>query len=467
MMARLILCIFLVLFLPVSFAVAQATVEKSTIPFESVDKWIEARIFEIDFPGADSNYNALTAASDGKIYVGMNTHNTSLSCRFYSVDPKTDEVKLVAKIADVLGEDPVKQLPQGKIHTPMYEHKGKLWFATHTSFYDGPLPGVNTEGRITYQGGHLMTYDLKTGEFEDLGKIFANEGIITLNLDRENEIMYGLTWPSGLFISYDITTKDLRYWGAVQQRGEWGQHPFEWDRICRTLGIDPEGYVYGSTMDGAVWRCDPSDPRRVQTIEGLDLSRLPFSQSAEETLKGDFQNNWRVIEWNPLTKSFWGIHFECSTLFEFKPKENYIRALAELRPQAYQGMPRNPEISQLGFTIGPKNTVFYLAHGPALEMKDRPEVQSNLYLLTYNIDTGQLTNHGPILSANKRRVYFSESIAIAPDNHIYTAAWVEVIDPDRIRELYAARKGGAPVETEALVYEMALVQLPTWQQFVK
>ncbi|NOY57572.1 MAG: hypothetical protein GXO75_01385 [Calditrichaeota bacterium] len=129
-------------------------------------------------------------------------------------------------------------------------------------------------------------------------------------------------------------------------------------------------------------------------------------------------------------------------------------------------MPRNPEISQLGFTIGPKNTIFYLANGPAVEIKGRRNTQSSLYLLTYNIDEKKLINHGPIFSTDNRRVFFSESIAIGADDHIYTVAWVEVTDPERARSLNSARVKGAPAETQNIVYEMLLVRLPQWQNFV-
>ncbi len=253
---------------------------------------------------------------------------------------------------EVAGEDITREISQGKIHTRLFEHDGKLWFATHTSFYQGGLPGTDYGDKRPHPGGHFMNYDLRTGRFTDLARIFPNEGIISMTIDRPNLILYGLTWPSGILVSYDVKKNDLRYWGAVQQRGELGAHPWEWDRICRTPGIDPEGNVYGSTMDGQLWKYDRTKNRRVSYIDGLDLSKVPFAQSSKETLKGDFHHNWRTIEWNPRTNSFWGMHFECSTLFEFDPAKNFIRAVSELRPKGLLGSVRNPMISQLGFTIG-------------------------------------------------------------------------------------------------------------------
>jgi len=137
-------------------------------------------------------------------------------------------------------------------------------------------------------------------------------------------------------------------------------------------------------------------------------------------------------------------------------------------------MPRNPEKSQLGFMIGPQNTIFYLAHGPAVTVQGRPSLQCSLYLLTYDIDKASLTNHGPIFSRDGRRLFFSENIAIGPDDHIYTVAWVEVPDAKQEETVYY-RFGSAtnqveaapfgPEETVNARYQILLARLPKWQTF--
>lgn len=444
-------------------------VQFKTVPFESLKKYITCELFDPNFLQGDCNYHCLISASDGKIYFSLGTHNTDYACRFYSFEPKTEKITLIAELDKVVGEDAKKEYSQGKIHTRLSEYKGKIWFATHTSFYnwDAALPGTEYGCKKNFKGGRFMNYDLKTGKFTDLARIFPGEGVLSIALDRKNEIIYGLTWPSAIFVSYDIKTDDLRYWGAVQSRGEWGHHPWEWDRVCRTLAIDPAGHIYGSTMDGLIWKYERTKARPISYIKGLDLSRAAFSQSAEETNKGDFLNIWRTIEWNPNTNSFWGLHYHCTVLFEFDPAVNYIRAVAELRHEAYFGMPKNPERSQLGFMIGPKNTIFYLAHCPAVVLKDREPVQSALNLITYEIDKDKYADHGPILSPGKRRAFFAESIAIGPDDHIYTIAWVEIADLKRREELKDVRKYSTAAETEMTTYEMMLVRLPKWQTFIQ
>ncbi len=441
-----------------------AVVKKSTVRLSDCKETVIADLFQPDFPVGDSNYNALLATSDGKIHFVVNTHNTAYGCRYFIFDPKTEQITLAGKLDEILKEPAKTHVPQGKVHVPLFEHKGKVWFATHTAFYHGELPEMNTGKRAPYSGGHFMSYDLKTGRFTDLAAVTSGEGIITMAIDKTREVLYGLTWPSGLLFTYNLATKELRCWGAVQGRGEWGQHPWDWDRICRRLAVAPSGEVYGSAMDGRIWKFDPAQYNPVTFLDGLDLSRIPASQSSEQTAKGDFENNWRAIEWNPATNTFFGILWDTTALFEFSPSANYLRSLGELRHEAYAGMPRNPESSQLGFMLGPDGRIFYLGHGPAVEIEGRPPVQSGLYLFTYDPKTGAKVNHGPVLSRDGRRVFFTESIAIGSDDHIYTVAWVEVVEPTQRKKLAEARAYG-PAETQQMVYEMLLVRLPKWQEF--
>ncbi len=445
-----------------------AEVVKKTFPLADIKGRVPCEFFQPDFPQGDSNYHSLAAASDGKLYFSIDTHNTDYACRFYSFDPATELVTQIAALDAPVGEDARKEISQGKIHVPFYEHNGKLYFSTHLSFYAEGLPGYDAKGKPLYQGGHFMAYALKSGAFEDLARILPDEGLITMILDKEREVLYGLSWPSALLISYELKTGDLHSWGAVQGRGEWGHLPHEWDRVCRTLALEPNGNLYGSTMDGQIWRFQPGlRPRPFQYIEGLDLSRLVFSQSAAETKKGEFQHNWRVLEWNPATKSFFGVQWETTALFEFAPEKEYLHALCDFRHDAYKGMPRNPEISQLGFIIAPdNNTILYLANGPAATIPGRPDVQSGIYLLSYDIAEGAMTNHGLVIGRDDRRPFFTESLTIGADGHLYSVAWTEVIDSAR-RDTIAKARAFGPEETERMVYEVQLIRLPKWEKFAK
>ena len=248
------------------------TVEKKTVTLDEVERTILCEVFSPDFPNGDCNYHNLIAASDGFLYFTLGTHAPGYATRFYRFDPKTEEMSLVAEVDKAIGEDAEKVISEGKIHTRFFEDDGKLWFASHTSFYEGGLPGLDYGGKKPHQGGRFMSYDLGSGEFQSLANVLPSEGIISMTLDREHDILYGITWPSGLLMSYSIPNDDLRTWGAVQNRGEWGHHPWDWDRICRTLAIDPEGLCV--RLDHG-WR--DLEIRSRQRIGGSAPSRVSIS----------------------------------------------------------------------------------------------------------------------------------------------------------------------------------------------
>lgn len=432
---------------------------------------ISVDVIDPGYLQGDSNYHGITAASDGRIYFAVNTHHPYSSARLYRFDPDNQQIEMLGDITEILGIDPTMEIPHGKIHTPLIEHDGYLYFATHTSQYEGNLPDMSPDdGRVPFQGGHFMRYSLASGQFEDLVPLhLPNEGIISMALDPNSSTLYGLTWPTGLLISFQLDERLVHNWGAVQERGEWGQLPEEWDFICRRLAMDPEGNLFGSTDSGRIWRFEKGLQRPVHYLDNVSLDRVPAVQDEGfvfENAPHFYWRNWRTILWNPNTQSFWGLHGGSSQLFEFLPKEGEVRSVFPMRVKGTTSGQRNPFRSQLGLMLGPENTLFYLAHGPSRHIVDRRDVDTSVHLLTYNIDSGEFIDHGALVAPGNRRVFFTESIEIGPDDHIYSVAWVETTDPNRMTEILSARKNAAPEETDEVLYEMLLVRLPVWQSFI-
>ncbi len=425
---------------------------------------LAVEVFDPGFLVGDSSYHAVTEASDGRVYFSIGTHQPLHSTQLFRFDPESEQTELVADLSAVVGIDPTREVPHGKVHTPLIEHDGALYFATHTSTYVGTLPDVQpADGRTPYQGGHFMRLVLATGEVEAVAASgLPNEGIITMAVDPASDLLYGLTWPSGILLAYDLNTAQMHNWGAVQGRGEWGQLGEDWDFICRSFGVDEQGLVYGSTNTGRIWKLDHRADRPLQHYQQLDLDAVPAVQSEAFTITDEvhfFWRNWRTISWNPATESFWGIHGGSSQLFEFSPEQGTLRSVARLLPTGVEVGRRNPWRTQLGFHIGPDNTLYYLAHGPPQDVPGRPPVRASVHLLTYQIDSGQLTDHGILTSADGRRVFFTESLEVSEDGDLYTVAWVETVDPERQREVQTARGAVAPDETTDIIYEMQLVRL--------
>jgi len=426
---------------------------------------ITVELFDTGFLEGDCNYHSITAASNGWIYFTVGTHQLATSAKIFRFDPATSLMEEVADVSAALGVDPTKQVPHGKVHTPLFEHEGWLYFATHTSVYEGSLPDASpNDGREPYAGGHFMRLSLNNNDIEDLAGVgLPNEGLITMAMGHEGRWLYGLTWPSGLLIGYDRETDQLRSWGAVQDRGEWGQLGTTWDFICRKLAVDDQGMLYGSDREGRIWRMDPSEQRAVTYLENIDLDRVPPLQSETFIIEPEphyYWRNWRTILWNEETASFWGLHGGSTQLFEFNPGDQTLRSISPLVPSMVSPDPRNPWRTQLGFTLGPDQTLFYLAHGPPEEIEGRRAVRASVHLLSYDIEEGERLEHGTLVGPNGERVFFTESLEMAANGDLYTVAWVETLDPERMKVVQTARGEAAPDETTETIYEIKLVRIP-------
>ncbi|MEX0326500.1 MAG: hypothetical protein AB3N33_10470 [Puniceicoccaceae bacterium] len=438
----------------------------------SVSAEVPVRLFNPEYLEGDCSYHSLTAASDGMIYFTIGTHHEQSAARIYRYNPSDESIDEIGDLTKILGDDPSRQILHGKIHTPLIEDEGYLYFSTHTSSYDGNLPNMRpADGRAPYPGGFLMRYELASGTYEKLAQLqLPNEGIITLTMDTSSDTLYALTWPTGLLLSYNLEEGLLLNWGAVQERGEWGQLPGEWSFICRRLAMDSAGNLFGSTDTGRVWKFVKGQQRPVEYLPGLNVADVAPSQEGGFELLAEphyFWFNWRTILWNPNTASFWGLQGGSTQLFEFTPENLSLRSVHSLRPTTVSAdSRRNPFRTQLGLTLGPDNTLAYLAHAPGIENDDREPLATSVHLVTYAIGSGKFKDHGPLLASSDARVFFAESLELGLDGHLYTVAWVESTDPAKREAVQKARGKAAPKETEEVIYEIQLVQLPKWDDLM-
>ena len=113
----------------------------------------------------DGQWQGTIVASDGNVYFGGGSHNLELGAALFRYEPKSGKVAILKEnITTACGEDPRKTPPQGKIHSPVVEHDGWIYFGTHPANY-------TEQGRKAYPGAHLVGYQLSTGRFRDYGEI--------------------------------------------------------------------------------------------------------------------------------------------------------------------------------------------------------------------------------------------------------------------------------------------------------
>lgn len=395
------------------------------------------------FEQAHDTYNAISSASDGKIYYVLSSDTIERGGQFYVYDPVKDQTQFIADLTEICGEKDLGAVPQGKSHVRFYEKDRKLYFSTHVGYYeliDGMdrLPENPPGGYKKYPGGHFLSYDLDSGAIQDLALIPDGQGMVAMTMDTDRGHLYGITWPTGNFIHYDLEKDKLHDLGPISERGEAGTPGEDFRALCRSLLVDPrDGMVYFSIAEGDILTYSPNS-LTIQKLEGIDL-RLDYFGKYDPTRPGSMGYNWRKIFWNASEQVAYAVHGNSGYLFKFDPKNKTVEIVDRItsEPSRKSGMFDQFSYGYLGFQPGPdKNTIYYLTGGPVYEggkrvkgleqiAKGAAKGIENLHLITYNIPEKAYKDHGPIFYADGSRPTYVNSIAIGPGNYLYTLARFE------------------------------------------
>ncbi|RAK00115.1 hypothetical protein LX87_01813 [Larkinella arboricola] len=406
-------------------------------------RFLEGKPYFSGFELAHDTYNAISAASDGKIYYVLSSESYDVGGQLYAYDPQTDTIQFLADLTEVCGEKGKKLIPQGKSHVRFYEHNGKLYFATHVGVYE-MIDGMERlhqnapEGYGLYPGGHLLSYDLASGTVEDLALAPDGEGILTMTIDRDRNHIYALTWPLGNLLHYDLNTGQLVNAGLTCGRGEAGTVGDDYRVICRSMFVDEgDGTLYLSTAEGDILTYQP-ETATLGKLDGVDL-RLDYFGKYDPTRPGSMGYNWRKIFWYAPEGVAYGVHGNSGYLFRFDPRTPKLELVERIasEPSKRSGMFDQFSYGYLGFQPGPDGeTIYYLTGGPIYidgkRLKGADQIAKgaakgleNLHLITFHIPTGTYQDHGPIFYADGSRPTYVNSIAIGTDGTVYTLARFE------------------------------------------
>jgi hypothetical protein len=401
---------------------------------------LTAEIINSGFAAAHDSYNAISCASNGIIYYILSSGQAAIAAQMYSYDPASRSVRHLGDLNQAAGEQSTNGIAQGKSHVSFIEFQGKLFFATHLGYYsivDGmEQPGVPPAGMHPYPGGHFLCYDIAGGRFENLAVAPRHEGIITFNMDTRRGRLYGLTWPSGRLLRFDLARSELKDIGAVSEEGESGKGD-RFRTICRSISIDPnDGSVYFSTADGRIHRYDYAT-EKVETPPGDTLKKDYFGVYDPATA-GSMAYNWRQTFWYAPEKAIYGVHGNSGYLFRYRPQSGAVEVLDRITslPSKRSGMYDQFSYGYLGFALGPDNrTIYYLTGGPIYQEGHRVEGKvttakgeskgrENLHLITWDIPAQLYTDHGPIFFPDGGRPSYVNSIAIGKDGSVYALSRV-------------------------------------------
>jgi hypothetical protein len=421
------------------------------LKLKSKNKGLLAQPFYSGFELAHDTYQALSTASDGKVYYVLSSESLEKGAQLCSFDPEHQKIEWLADLTTACGEGESKAIPQGKSHVPFFEKEGKLYFGTHVGVYEmiqgmERLPVNPPEGIGIYPGGHFLRWDINNKVMEDLGTVPGGEGVLTMTMDTRRNQIYAITWPYGNFLHLDLDNNKLRSFGPISEKGEAGIVGRDYRVLCRSVLVDPQnGMVYYTTSEGDIYSYSPYNGDSPVKLEDVNMRRDYFGKY-DPKLPGDMGYNWRRIFWHDEENVAYGIHGNSNYLFRFDPKNSKLELLDRLSslPSKRSGMFDQFSYGYLGFDLGPdKETLFYLTGGP---LDDKPSTEENkriakgaakdlehLHLITYHLPTGAYKDHGPAFYPDGEIPTYVNAIAIDNEENVYTLAriqkpWGEIQD---------------------------------------
>jgi len=414
-----------------------ATTQPNTGPATSGPRLI-ARTYNSGFRQAHDTYNGMGRGSDGNIYYVLSSESIEIGAQMYGFEPKARTVRHLGDLTEACGEKGLRAIPQGKSHVNFVEANGKLYFASHVGVYtiiDGmEKMGVPPPGYQPYPGGHLLSYDLKTGRFEALAVAPEREGVLAMNMDTSRGRIFGLSWPSGYFFRYDLARRDLKNFGKSCAEGENGKGA-AYRTICRSICVDPgSGRAWFTTGEGAILVYRPENDS-VETVSGEDM-RKDYFGLYDPTSPGHMGYNWRQTVWYAPGQMIYGVHGNSGYLFRFDPNAPRLEVLDRLTsvPSQRSGMFDQFSYGYLGFALGPDGrTLYYLTGAPIYVEGKRLAGKSStamgeakgledLHLITYDIPKGKYADRGAIFYENGQRPLYVNSIAVGRDGSVYFLA---------------------------------------------
>lgn len=407
------------------------------------DGYLDAEYIAVPFSRADSNYLAIHHASDNNLYFGISSHLPDTHCRFYKYNPESELVSEIADIGEVVGEDASVAIPQGKIHSDIYESDGALFFSTHAAYY---VRG-GTESQNAYPGGHFISYDLSTGAFTDYGIGAADEGLITMTMDKKSGMLYALTWPSGLFISCDTESGRIQSFGHAV-KGHSYKDDIETGIVPRYIGLDPrDGSAYWWNMDEIAVR----HKKGADTFESLDdhSFSLPIMKAHRED--GPDNPQWRAIRWSERDNLFYGVSYYSEYLFSYDPKTGDIEIIDRIAAAPNRKSGQLGGHATLAFDLSEDGRYIYYA-----------PVSGGVRIVSYDLLLRRYTDHGALRMGDGRIPSDNDGLEIGRDGNIYLVCKLPLgeTESEKNRAIINARYADESPEDVKKAFEICLVKVP-------
>jgi len=380
----------------------------------------------------DGQWQGIAVASDGSCYFGTSTHSRGHGAGFHKYDPETKIHSMLAEDMTLICGEGETETQQGKIHSPIVESDGWIYFSTHLSNY---WP----EGIELYTGAHVIGYELSTGNFRDFGVVKSRYSIYSaINVDPIRKILYVFVAPfhdeliknDGCHLySIDISTGEKKDLGQITQ-GQTG--------ACFWFFVDKKGncwfslwkYHYKYENDHGNLYCYDVEAGEIITYRDV----LPSGELINKTAVTDEENMksraWTWAQALPgnekclFTMGSWGGGDE--RLWMFDPSKNIHEGEA-FKPIAYIGS------TFLQTALGGDQLYFVQYDDLEVERTQSAEenresdpdlvgYNENLHLRSVSINPEEdhpITDYGKIVDQDGRAARMINSLAADNEGRVY------------------------------------------------
>ncbi len=353
-----------------------------------------------EFHAYDSAYLAESVELYGnKLLFGLCTHKPNYSASVFSFDVISKKIDVLLTMDDVV-HTKGGYIKQGKIHTRIFKGlDDKFYWGTHFAY-----PHCIPQG-VKYEGGYLLAFDPVTETVDNHGILVKGEGIVTLGLDKNRMHCYILTAPSFYFVDYDILRKRIVYTVRVTRQGS----------ICRSLGFDSFGCVYGSCESYRIFKYDPAS-RFLEFVntnfesisEKVDEWESPYKQGANKVGRA----LWRSVEYDDENNALLGINASDSRLFSFNVETHEFKAI---------GNTINSELSSIYPTLTltkAGNKYYYVPAKGKFDYQLSEGIDTTCSLISLDSSKNEIQNHGLIYGMNNEEIY-GAAAAICIEGKLY------------------------------------------------
>ena len=352
-----------------------------------------------NLPQHDVIYS-IAAGVDGKIYMGIcSEFGGAVHAHFASYDPQKDHYRDIIHLEDLLpeGKDRLRP-PHAKIHTAMAAHPdGRIIWVSHTT---PPIEGekihriyeIFGDPERGYLGSCVFSYNPKTDQVENLGRIYPFAGTRSMALNPDRDEIYTVSYPTAHFAVFRLQTGESKDLGRISQNDAIGP--------CWSSN----GCAYTTDDDGYLIRYDPARER---------LDRLPVRIPFPDWHFGH-RNRVRRVKLGADGVKIYGITGLSCRLYEYDPSAGRYGSMRDvgllMGEEKFEAMNQVPQGKSIAF--GPDG---YAYIGLEVGGGEFPEV----HLMRIDPVSSEAEDFGQIEIPGMLPLHTVQDACTGPDGTIY------------------------------------------------